>query len=267
MLVFPSIDPVALELGPLKVHWYGVMYLLAFAQAWGLATYRAKSVPVPWNNDQISDLIFYGAVGVVLGGRLGYVLFYNFSHFLQEPLWLFKVWEGGMSFHGGLLGVITALIFFSYKEQRHPVDVLDFIAPAVPLGLGLGRLGNFIGGELWGRPTSADIPWAMIFPHVDNLPRHPSQLYQMFLEGLVLFGIVFWFSARPRPRAAVIGVWLLSYGCIRFVEEFFRQPDAQLNFIAFDWLTMGQALSAPMVVAGILILVWAYRQKSSVVSQ
>lgn len=262
MLVYPAINPVALEIGPLKVHWYGVMYLIAFAQAWGIVTFRAKNSVQRWSPEQISDLIFYGAVGAVLGGRLGYVLFYNFGYFLEEPLWLFKVWQGGMSFHGGLMGVIVALLLLSRKDQRHVFDVLDFLAPAVPLGLGFGRLGNFIGGELWGRPASPDLPWAMVFPHVDNVPRHPSQLYQMLLEGGLLFVIVFWFSAKPRPRGAVMGVWLMSYGCIRIVEEFFRQPDAQLNFIAFGWLTMGQALSTPMVVFGMLLLGWAYRQKT-----
>lgn len=261
MLIYPDINPVALELGPVKIHWYGLMYLLAFSMAWAVATYRAKAKGGVWNKDQIGDLIFYGAMGVVLGGRLGYVFFYHFDRFLDEPLWLFKVWEGGMSFHGGFLGVIAALVLFSRKESKHPLDVLDFVAPIVPLGLAAGRMGNFIGGELWGRATSADIPWAMVFPHVDQQPRHPSQLYQMLLEGLLLFVIVFWYSAKPRPRSAVTGLGLIGYGCFRFFVEFFRQPDAHLNYVAFNWLTMGQALSTPMILAGFMIMVWAYRHE------
>ncbi|MBV1874463.1 MAG: prolipoprotein diacylglyceryl transferase [Gammaproteobacteria bacterium] len=262
MLIYPDIDPVALALGPVTIHWYGLMYLLAFSMAWGIARYRGRAVVNrPWSDDEVSDLIFYGALGVVLGGRFGYVIFYNFDRFLGDPLWLFKVWEGGMAFHGGFLGVWVALIIFSRRHKRHIFDVMDFVAPIVPLGLAAGRLGNFIGGELWGRAVASDVPWAMVFSHVDNVPRHPSQLYQMSLEGILLFIIVFWFSSKPRPRLAVSGLWIFCYGCFRFILEFFRQPDAHLNYVAFDWLTMGQALSLPMVLLGLGAVIWAYRQK------
>jgi phosphatidylglycerol:prolipoprotein diacylglycerol transferase len=258
MLTYPHIDPVALELGPLKIHWYGLMYLVGFAAAWALANYRASRPGSDWTKEQVSDLIFLAALGVVLGGRLGYVLFYNFDHFLQAPLWLFAVWEGGMSFHGGLLGVIVAFWWFGRKHQKRFFTIADFTAPLVPIGLGAGRLGNFIGGELWGRVS--DVPWAMLFPRAGELPRHPSQLYQFALEGVVLFIVLWLFSRRPRPAMAVSGLFLCCYGCFRVLIEFFREPDAQLGFIAFDWLTMGQLLSVPMVLLGALLMAWGYRR-------
>lgn len=256
MLTYPQIDPVAFAIGPLSVHWYGIMYIIAFAGAWGLATYRSTRVPEPWTSEQISDLVFYGALGAVIGGRLGSVLFYNFDRFLQDPLWLIRVWEGGMAFHGGFLGVLVALYLYTRKIGRDFWSTMDFIAPFVPFGLGAGRIGNFIGGELWGRPT--DVPWGMVFPHVDNLARHPSQLYQALLEGVLLFAIVWWFSSKPRPRLAVSGLFAVCYGAFRFFVEFFRQPDEQLGYLAFGWLTMGQLLSLPMIIAGALFLVLAY---------
>lgn len=259
MLQYPDIDPVALQLGPLNIHWYGLMYLGGFAAAWWLASRRAARPGSGWTARQISDLIFYGALGVVLGGRFGYVLFYNLERFLADPLWLFAVWEGGMSFHGGLLGVITALAIFARREGKGFWQVADFVAPLVPIGLGLGRLGNFIGGELWGRV--AEVPWAMVFPGAGPLPRHPSQLYQFALEGLVLFVILWAFSSRPRPAGAVSGLFLLGYGCARFGVEFFRQPDPQLGFIAWDWLTMGQLLSLPMLIGGLFLLLAPWRRK------
>lgn len=257
MLTFPQFDPVAISLGPISIHWYGLMYIIAFGGAWGLASYRAKMKPDEWTPEQISDLVFYGALGAVLGGRMGSVFFYNFDRFLGDPIWLLRVWEGGMSFHGGLIGVLVALYLYSRSLKKEFWGVMDFIAPFVPFGLGAGRLGNFIGGELWGRPT--DVAWGMVFPHVDQLARHPSQLYQFFLEGVVLFSIVWWYSSKPRPRLAVTGLFGFIYGCQRFFVEFFRQPDEHLNFIAFDWLTMGQLLSLPMIILGLLFIVFAYR--------
>ncbi len=259
MIPYPDIDPVALSLGPLKVHWYGLMYLLAFAGALWLGSVRAKNSKGLWKPDNVGDIIFYGAVGVILGGRFGYVVFYNFDYFIQDPIWLFRIWEGGMAFHGGLLGVLVAMWLYSRKLQKTFFQMTDFIAPMVPLGLGLGRIGNFIGGELWGR--ASDVSWAMIFPRdPSQIPRHPSQLYQFMLEGIVLFSVLWWFSAKPRPRMAVSGMFLLIYGLARFVVEVFREPDAQLGFIAFDWLTMGQLLSTPMIAGGALMMLWGYQK-------
>lgn len=258
MLTFPQFDPVAISIGPISIHWYGVMYIVAFGGAWALASYRARLQPGVWSKEQISDLVFYGALGAVLGGRIGSVFFYNFDRFLDDPLWLLRVWEGGMSFHGGLLGVLLAFFFYARHIRKDYWEVIDFIAPFVPFGLGAGRIGNFIGGELWGRPT--EVAWGMVFPHVDNLPRHPSQLYEAALEGLLLFAIVWWFSARPRPRYAVSGMFALGYGSFRFFVEFFREPDRDIGFIAFDWLTMGQLLSVPLIAVGILLLSLAYLQ-------
>ncbi len=258
MLHHPAFDPVAVAIGPLKVHWYGLMYLAAFASAWWLARLRARRPGSPVTEAQIEDLIFWGAIGVVVGGRLGYVLFYGFAHFQGDPLWLFRVWEGGMSFHGGLLGVGVALWWFARSRACRIADILDFVAPIVPLGLGFGRIGNFIGQELWGRPT--DLPWGMVFPRDPlALARHPSQLYQAALEGLLLFAVLWWFSSRPRPRLAVTGLFLTLYGVFRFAVEFVREPDLDIGFQAFGWLTRGQLLCLPMVVGGIAVLLWAYR--------
>ncbi|MAR90407.1 MAG: prolipoprotein diacylglyceryl transferase [Pseudomonadota bacterium] len=261
MLKYPEIDPVAIQLGPLSVRWYGIMYLIGFVSAYWLLARRARRPGSGWTVDQVSDLIFYGAVGVILGGRIGYVLFYNFSAFLQDPLLLIKIWQGGMSFHGGFLGVILAVALFARKTGKNLWDILDFGAPVVPIGLGAGRIGNFIGGELVGRVT--DVPWGMVFPHVDNLPRHPSQLYQAALEGLALFCILWFFSAKPRPRYAVSGLFALCYGVFRFGVEFVRQPDEHLGFIALHWLTMGQILSLPMIVLGAFLLYLAYGRRQA----
>ncbi|MGI9279381.1 MAG: prolipoprotein diacylglyceryl transferase [Endozoicomonas sp.] len=259
MIPYPEIDPVAISLGPLKVHWYGLMYLAGFAGGWWLAVQRAKKSNGLWNPEQIGDLLFYVAVGVIVGGRMGYVLFYNFDYFLQNPLWLFSIWEGGMSFHGGLLGVLLAVFLYGRKLGKNFFQMTDFIAPVVPLGLGMGRLGNFIGGELWGR--ASDVPWAMVFPtDPSQMPRHPSQLYQFAIEGIILFAALWWFSAKPRPRMAVSGLFLLIYGIGRFCVEFVRQPDEQLGFIAFDWLTMGQLLTVPMILLGVGLMVVAYKK-------
>ena len=260
MLKHPEFDPVAIAIGPLQIHWYGLTYLAAFLGGWWLARMRTGRSDAPVNREQLADLIFYLALGVILGGRFGYVLFYHFERFLNEPLWLFQIWEGGMSFHGGLIGVLIAMFLFARKLGSHFFSIADFIAPVIPVGLGLGRIGNFINGELWGRPT--DVPWAMVFPQAgDTLARHPSQLYQFALEGVLLFVVLWSYSARPRPRMAVSALFLLGYGIVRTFAEFYREPDAHLGFVALDWMTMGQVLSIPMALAGAVMLWMAYRNK------
>lgn len=262
MIAYPNIDPIALDLGPLKIHWYGVMYLVGFAAAWWLGVKRAQQPHSVIKPEQISDLIFYCALGVVLGGRLGYVIFYDLPSYLNTPTAVFKVWQGGMSFHGGLLGVMTAMWLYGRKINRRFFEVADFVAPQVPLGLAAGRIGNFINGELWGR--ASDLPWAMIFPNpaAGGIARHPSQLYQAALEGIVLFIILWLFSSRPRPTIAVSALFLIGYGFFRFIIEFVREPDAHLQFLAYNWLTMGQLLSLPMMIIGGMMWVWAYRRQS-----
>ncbi len=261
MLIHPNFDPVAFSLGPLKVRWYGLMYLCGFVAGWGLGHYRAARPGSGWTGQQVDDLIFYAALGVILGGRVGYILFYHFDAFLADPLLLLRIWEGGMSFHGGLLGVLLAMALFARKLGKGFFEVTDFIAPLVPPGLFFGRIGNFINGELWGRVS--DVPWAMVFHTLGagNQPRHPSPLYEAALEGVALFVILWLYSAKPRPTMAVSGLFLLCYGAFRFVVEFFRQPDAHLGFVAFDWLSMGQLLSLPMLIAGTAFLAWAYRRR------
>ncbi len=254
-----DINPIAIALGPLQIHWYGLMYLVGFGSAWYLGNLRARRPGSGWNEQQVSDLIFWGAIGVVLGGRFGYVLFYNFDQFLNDPLWLFAVWEGGMSFHGGLLGVIAAIAFFSWKYQKSFFDIGDFVAPLIPIGLGAGRVGNFIGGELWGRAT--DQSWGVVFPRAgDALARHPSQLYEFVLEGVVMFVVLWFYSAKPRPKMAVSGMFLVLYGVFRSFVEFFREPDGHIGFVALDWLTMGQLLSLPMILLGAVLVGMAYRR-------
>ena len=263
MLIHPQFDPVAIHLGPLAVRWYGLMYLVGFGLVWVFARYAIRTRRhVPWTMRQFEDALFYGILGVVLGGRLGYVLFYKFGDYLHEPWRMLFVWEGGMSFHGGFLGVIIALWWYARKNGLSWLAVTDFIAPLAPLGLAAGRFGNFINAELWGRAT--DVPWALIFPGVDRVPRHPSQLYEFALEGIVLFIVLWWYAARPRPRGALSALFLIGYGTFRFAVEFTREPDSFLGLLAFN-LTMGQWLSLPMVVAGLLMLAWAHRasQESS----
>lgn len=257
MLQYPHIDPIAFSLGPLKVHWYGIMYLIGFASAWLLASYRARKPGSGWTQDQITDFIFYAALGVIIGGRVGYLLFYNLPDFLRHPWILFRVWDGGMSFHGGMLGVIFALWLYARKLGRSIWALTDFAAPLVPIGLFCGRIGNFINGELWGRVT--DVPWAMVFPTGGPWLRHPSQLYEALLEGVLLFVILWTFSIKPRPRFAVSALFLLCYGCFRFFVEFYRVPDPQYGYLAFGWLTMGQILSTPMIIIGGYAL-WAVYQ-------
>ncbi|WP_226668203.1 prolipoprotein diacylglyceryl transferase [Microbulbifer aggregans] len=261
MLTYPEIDPVAVAIGPLKVHWYGLMYLAGFAAAWWLAMRRASKPWSPVIKSEVEDLILFCAIGVVVGGRLGYMFFYNFPELVAHPLSLFKVWEGGMSFHGGLVGVMLAATLYARKIGTTFPDLIDFVAPLVPIGLGLGRIGNFVGQELWGRETEG--PWGMVFPRdPELLVRHPSQLYQAFLEGLVLFVVLWIFSSKPRPRLAVGGLFLLLYGFFRFLVEFVREPDGHIGFDLFGWMTRGQLLSLPMIAAGILLLVWSYRTQS-----
>lgn len=259
MLVHPQFDPIAISLGPIAIRWYGLMYLIAFILFMVLGRLRARrNVLSGWIPRDIDDLLFYGVLGVILGGRLGYVLFYKPLHYLANPLEILAVWQGGMSFHGGLLGVLIAVLFYARSSGRRWLDVTDFIAPLVPLGLAAGRLGNFINAELVGRVT--DVPWAMIFPSVDKLPRHPSQLYQFALEGLLLFALLWWFAASVRPRGAVSGAFLLGYGVLRFIAEFGREPDDFLGLLTFG-LSMGQWLSLPMIACGIGLLAWAYRKR------
>lgn len=245
-------DKSAFSIFGWDIYWYGLMYLAAFVVAWLLGRYRARQPDSGWNNEQVDDLLFYGGLGVILGGRIGYVLFYNFSVFIHDPLVLFQVRDGGMSFHGGLLGVMLALWLFNRKYQKGYFTVLDFAAPLGPLGLGFGRIGNFINGELWGSPTS--LPWGMIFPAAGPEPRHPNPLYEAFLEGAVLFAILWWFSSRPRPVMAVSGLFAIGYGVFRFIIEFVRIPDAHIGYLAWGWLTMGQLLSLPLIVVGIILM-------------
>jgi phosphatidylglycerol---prolipoprotein diacylglyceryl transferase len=259
MIEYPSIDPIAFSLGPLSVHWYGIMYLIGFAGAYYLGMTRAKQPNSGWIQEQVSDVIFYGALGVILGGRIGYILFYQFNSFIEDPLVLLRIWQGGMSFHGGLIGVVIAMLFFAHRQHKHLLEVTDFIAPLVPIGLGAGRIGNFIGAELWGKPT--DVSWAMIFPTDPlQLARHPSQLYQFALEGLLLFVILWFYSQRQKPRYSVSGMFLVCYGVFRILVEFFRQPDAHIGYLAFDWLTQGQLLSLPMVFLGLGFILYGAKK-------
>ncbi|CAM3605787.1 prolipoprotein diacylglyceryl transferase [Halomonas lysinitropha] len=256
MLSYPDIDPVAISLGPFQVHWYGLMYVVGFVAALLLGRRRAERIGL--TRDDIGDLIFYAAIGVVVGGRLGYALFYGMSQWFADPLWIFRVWDGGMSFHGGLVGVLFAALWFARKKGLAFFTLTDFVAPLVPIGLGAGRIGNFINHELPGRVT--ELPWGMPFPGMGPEPRHPSSLYEAFLEGVVLFVVLWWVSARPRARGLVSGLFLALYGLFRFLVEFVRLPDAHIGYLAFGWITMGMLLTLPMIAAGIALITWSRRQ-------
>ena len=256
MIEFAAIDPVAIQLGPLAIRWYGLMYLIGFVAAWWLGRRRAAVPGAVLKVEQIDDLIFYGALGVILGGRLGSMFFYNFDQVLADPLSIFRIWEGGMSFHGGLLGVIVAMAWWGRSIGVSFMPLMDFVAPIVPIGLGAGRIGNFVNGELWGKPT--DLPWAVV---VDGVPRHPSQLYEALLEGAVLFALLWLFSRRPRPVMSVAGLFLLLYGLARFAVEFVRLPDAHIGYLAGGWFTMGMLLTLPMIAAGLVMIARAYARK------
>lgn len=250
--VFPTIDPIIFSIGPIALRWYGLMYLIGFIAAFFLANKAADNSNGAWTREQVSDLLFYSFLGVILGGRIGYVFFYQFERFLAEPMYLIRIWEGGMSFHGGLLGVCTAILIFAIKTNKRFLSVGDFVAPLVPIGLGMGRLGNFINAELYGSET--DVPWAVIFPGQD-VARHPSQLYEFALEGVVLFCILFWLMRKPRTLGLASGTFLIGYGCFRSFVEFFRERDAHLADGVFTSISMGQILSIPMIIAGIIIIV------------
>ncbi len=260
MLIHPHINPIALELGPLKVHWYGLTYLAAFAAFYFLANWRARRAPfvaAGWDRQKVEDMLFFGVLGVVLGGRLGYVLFYKPAYYLAHPAEIFAVWQGGMAFHGGLLGVILAMYLYGRRTGRPFFEVADLVAPCVPVGLAAGRIGNFINGELWGRAADPSLPWAMIFPESgSDLPRHPSQIYQFGLEGLLLFVLLWVYALKPRHRGAVSGLFLLGYGLMRFTAEYFREPDSFLGLLALN-MSMGQWLCIPMIVLGAVFYVLA----------
>ena len=261
MLTYPEIDPVALDLGVVQIRWYGISYVAGLLTAWWLLRLRSRKLYEIWGADQVADLVFYCTIGIILGGRLGSVLFYNYSYYLEHPLGIFRIWEGGMSFHGGLIGVLCAIWWFSHRQKMGFFMVSDFLAPVVPIGLFLGRIANFINGELWGGPSS--LPWAMIFPHPDagGIPRHPSQLYEALLEGVLLFIILWVYSSKPRPAMAVSGLFLLVYGVFRSLVELVREPDRQIGYLFNDWVTMGMLLSLPMVIAGIVMMVMAHQKK------
>ena len=269
MLIHPEIHPVALQLGPLAIHWYGLTYLAAFGLFFFLATLRLKHQPYAsitgqgaWSRRDIEDVLFLGVMGVVVGGRVGYCLFYKPAYYASHPLEIFYVWQGGMSFHGGLMGVLVSQWWFARSRQRPWLQVMDFIAPCVPTGLAAGRAGNFINGELWGRVADPALPWAMLFRGGGPLPRHPSQIYQFLLEGLLLFVLLWLYARKPRKMGQVSGAFLLGYGVLRFIAEFFREPDAHLGILQLG-MSMGQWLCVPMMIGGLALWVWASKQQKA----
>jgi phosphatidylglycerol:prolipoprotein diacylglycerol transferase len=269
MLVHPKIDPVALQLGPIAIHWYGITYLVAFGLFLLLAHLRLKQEPFrsvqgpgAWSRKDVEDMLFLGVLGVVIGGRLGYCLFYKPGYYLANPLQIFFVWQGGMSFHGGLLGVIVSQLWFAHSRRKPFWQLMDFVAPCVPLGLGAGRIGNFINGELWGRPADPGLPWAMVFPQSGTgIARHPSQIYEFLLEGVLLFVVLWLYARKPRKEGQVAAAFLVGYGAARFTAEYFREPDAFLGILALK-MSMGQWLCVPMILAGVLLWVWAETRDS-----
>lgn len=258
MLTYPAIDPIAFAFGPFKIRWYGISYVIGILLAWWLL--RLRAARYHFTHEQVADLIFYATVGIIVGGRLGSVLFYNLPYYLHHPLEIIMVNHGGMSFHGGLIGVLLATWYFGRKINKSFFEISDFLAPVVPVGLFFGRIANFINGELWGAPSN--LPWAMVFPDpmAGGVARHPSQLYEALLEGVLLFIILWCYSAKPRPAMAVSGLFLLGYGTFRSLVEFVRVPDANIGYLAFDWITMGQVLSLPMIVAGTILMVLAFKK-------
>jgi len=256
MLTYPEIDPIALALGPVKIHWYGLMYVVGFIAGWWLARRRGAKPGSTWKPVDVDDLIFFAAIGVIAGGRLGWIFVYGFERLMADPLAIVRVWEGGMSFHGGLVGVMLAIAWFARRRGRNIADVFDFTAPLPAIGLFAGRIGNFINGELWGKPT--DLPWGFM---VGGEVRHPTQLYEATLEGIVLFSVIWWFTSKPRPRLAPAGLFLTLYALFRILVEFLRLPDANIGYLAFGWVTMGQLLSLPMLAAGLAMFTWALRNK------
>ena len=265
MLIHPMPDPIAIAIGPISIRWYGLMYLLAFALFIGLGRLRVKQPHIAaagWKADHLDDMLFYGVLGVVIGGRLGEVLFYHPLYYLSHPLDIFAVWKGGMSFHGGFLGVMAAMALWGRRNGRRLMNIMDFIAPMVPLGYAAGRIGNFINAELPGRVADASLPWAMIWPNVDQLPRHPSPIYQALVDGVLLFIVLWLYARKPRPRLAVSGVFALGYGCARFFTEYFRIPDYEVHFAGVT-ISAGQMLSMPMIVLGLILIFIAYRRQGS----
>lgn len=262
MLTYPTIDPVAFHIGSWPVYWYGLMYLVGFLGGWAVLSLRLRVSPRGFTQDELSDIVFFAALGAIVGGRLGYMLFYDWRVLFSEPLMIFQTWKGGMSFHGGLLGVLAAMFYCARKSAKPFLAVTDLIAPAVPIGLGAGRIGNFINGELWGRAT--DVPWAMMFRHAGLVPRHPSQLYEFFLEGVVLFCVLWFYSRKPRPIGAVSGLFALCYGLFRSFSELYREPDAHIGYLALGWVTEGQLLSLPLILVGVVLLIMAYKKEKFV---
>lgn len=260
MLKYPEINPVILHItDTLQIRWYGVMYLLGFLFAWIILRLKTKSLSGWESTDKLSDLLFYSALGVILGGRIGYVLFYSLPALIKDPTFLLRIWEGGMSFHGGLIGVLIALFIFA-RQNKYPILMIgDIVAPCVPLAIAFGRLGNFINGELWGKVTQ--VPWGMVFPHAGPLPRHPSQLYAVLLEGVLIFVVLMWYSSKPRKIGSVGALFFIMYGSVRIFEEFFRQPDPQYGYLAWGWLTMGQLLSLPMIIIGLVVYIKSRKMK------
>ncbi len=261
MLIYPQIDPIAFSIGPVNVHWYGLMYILALLVGWFLLRVRASKLGSGWENPEVDDLVTWVMLGAVLGGRIGYILFYDLAYYIKAPLEIFTVWNGGMSFHGGLLGVLLTIFIWGRAHKKGFLETLDFVAPAIAPGLLFGRIGNFINGELWGRTT--DVSWGMVFPHAGILPRHPTQLYEAGLEGVLLFILLWIYSSKERPEGAVAGFFAILYGIFRFISEFYREPDAHIGYLYGEWLTMGMVLSLPLIIIGVCLVLYSVFQEKN----